>query len=103
MNDPDCIDRGSVKQFIQEHLNENEDDPRAIRVNGVGFYDASVSGEKPCIYIKYAGSKFQQDFAFDNSVDYNMENATETFYARHIMAFSVFAVSEEYTESLALI
>lgn len=103
MNDPECIYRGSVRQFITEHLNENEDDPRAIRVNGVGFSDTSVSGEKPCIYIKYAGSKFQQDFAFDNSVSYNKQNAEETFYARHIMAFSVFAVSEQYTESLALI
>lgn len=100
MNNPDCIFRESLKQFVISH---NTEDEVAIRVNGVGFYDASVSGEKPCIYLKYAGSKFQQDFAFDNSIDYNTRNATETFYGRHIMGFSVFAISEQYTESLALI
>lgn len=99
MNDPECIFRDSIKQFIQDHADEEV----PLKVHGVGFYDASVSGEKPCIYIKYAGSKFQQDFAFDNSVGYNVENAAEKFYGRHVMAFSVFAVSEQYTESLALI
>lgn len=100
MNNPDCLYRDSLKQFVIAH---NTTDEVAIRVNGVGFYDSSVSGEKPCIYIKYAGSKFQQNFAFDNTIDYNNRNATETFYGRHIMGFSVFAISELYTESLALI
>lgn len=100
MNNPDCLFRENLKKFVIDH---NTEDEVAIRVEGVGFYDTSVSGEKPCIYIKYAGSKFQQDFAFDNSIDYNTRNATETFLGRHIMGFSVFAISEQYTESLALI
>jgi len=102
MNDPDCLFRPSLKQYVIEHTSEDAERP-PIRINGVGFYDAAASGEKPCIYLKYAGSKFQQDFAFDNAIGYNMENAVETFYGRHIMAFSVFALSELYTESLALI
>lgn len=100
INDPDCLFRPSLKQYIIEHSKEEEP---AIKVNGVGFYDSAASGEKPCIYLKYAGSKFQQDFAFDNCVDYNEENASETFYGRQVMAFSVYALSEQYTESLALI
>lgn len=94
LNNPDCLYRDSIKEVLKAH---------PINVNGVGFYDTSAQGQKPCVYIKYAGSKFQQDFAFDNSINYNDRNATETFYGRHIMGFSVFALSEQYTESLALI
>ena len=93
LSDPTNIQRESLRESLESH---------PITVSGVGFYDTSAQGDRPCIYIKYAGMKSQQDFAFHNSTGYNYPHAIERFYSRWIMGFSVYAISNQYTESLAL-
>ena len=93
LSDPNNIQRESLRSSLKNH---------PVTVSGVGFYDAAAQGDRPCVYIKYAGMKSEQDFAFHNSTDYNLPNAVERFYSRWIMGFSVYAISTQYTESLAL-
>ena len=93
INNPENLNRESLKELIANHK---------IKVSGVGFSEKDAQGERPVIYIKYAGMKPQQDFALNNSTDYNLHNGTESFYCKWIMGFTVYVVSEQYTESLAL-
>lgn len=92
INNPNNLHRDSLKEIVREH---------PIRVYNVGFYEASAQGDRPCIYIKYAGMKSQQDFAFNNSTDYNVHNAVEQFYCEWTLGFAVYVIGNHYTESLA--
>lgn len=91
--DPNNIHREALRSSLQAH---------PVTVRGVGFYNTAAQGDRPCIYIKYAGMKSQQDFAWNNSAGYNIHNATEKFYCKWVMGFSVYAISTQYMESLAL-
>lgn len=93
LNEPRNLKRESLRDLVQKN---------GIKVHGVGFYDTAAQGEKPCVYIKYAGMKSQQDFAFHNSVDYNNHNAVEQFYSKWTLGFSVYVVGNQYMESLAI-
>lgn len=92
INEPENLFRDSLKEVVKSH---------PIKVNNVGFYDTSAQGDRPCIYIKYAGMKSQQDFAFNNSTGYNFPNAIEQFYSKWIIGFSVYVIGNQYTETLA--
>ena len=93
INNPDNLSREGLKELVKQH---------PIHVRGVGFQDKESQGERPNIYVKYAGMKPQQEIALNNSVGYNIHNAVEKFYCKWILGFTVYVVSEQYTESLAL-
>lgn len=93
INKPTNLSRESLREIV----NSNK-----ISVHNVGFYDKAAQGTRPCIYIKYAGMKSQQDFAFNNSTGYNDHNAVEQFYSEWTLGFSVYVIGNKYTESLAL-
>ena len=93
INEPSNLKRESLREIVRTNK---------IKVHNVGFYDTAAQGERPCIYIKYAGMKSQQNFAFNNSTGYNPHNAVEQFYSKWTLGFSVYVVGNQYMESLAL-
>lgn len=83
--------------LLEPYLSQN-----TLAISGVAFTDTETQGVKPKVIVEYGGRKLQGDFAIRNEIGYDMANSRQSFYCMWHIAYTVYVLSTEYTECMAL-